>query len=104
MSHKFTETEWAAVGETVKYKGTKRAAFRKTGCKYGTPGYIFQQARTLALNPHRMCSEFVLLFNVEQKDLLLSLADKLGMIAKDPALQQEWNTELVRRFGPRSKS
>lgn len=95
----FTETEWDAVGETVKYKGTKRAAFRKTGCKYGTPGYIFQQAKTLALNPHRMPSEFVLLFNQEQHDLLLSLADKLGAIAKDPEARKHWNAELVRRFG-----
>ena len=100
----FTETEWAAVGEAVKFAGTKRASFRKTGCKWGTPGYIFQQARTLAFNPYRMPSEFVLLFDAEQHDLLMSLADKMRAIKADPASLQHWNTELLRRFGPRSES
>jgi hypothetical protein len=98
MSTTFTEQEWAAVGETVKFKGTKRAAFRKGACKFGTPGYIFQQARTLALNPYRMPSEFVLLLTAEQKDLLLSLSDKLSAIAKDPAARKAFDAELHRRF------
>ena len=100
----FTETEWAAVGETVKYAGTKRAAFRKTQCKWGTPGYIFQQAKTLAFNKYRMPSEFVMLFDSEQHELLMSLADKLLAIKGDAESQKHWNNELVRRFGPRSES
>jgi len=94
----FTEEEWEAIGEAVSYKGTKRVAWRKSGCPYGTPGYVFQQARIMALNPHRMPSQFITLFNGEQRELFWSLANKMGTIKGDRDLAAEFNVELKRRF------
>ena len=41
--------------------------------EFGTDAYIAGEAKTLALNPYRMPSEFVLLFNTEQQDFLFEM-------------------------------
>jgi hypothetical protein len=54
-------------GKTIKRYAKKRP--------FGTDAYIAYEAKTLALNPYRMPSEFVLLFNEGQQAFLFEMEE-----------------------------
>ena len=69
---KLTERQANAIAGLFYMKGQKihRYASKRP---YGTDAYIAGEAKTLALNPYRMPSEFVLLFNAEQQAFLFEM-------------------------------
>ena len=94
----FTAEEKQAVLEALVVKGKKGhkiVSWRKTGCRFRTPGYIAQQAKTLAYNRFRMPSEMVMLLSHEQQALLLSLAGKLVAMRKETELEKAVSDFLI---------
>ena len=85
----FTANELQAVLDALVVKGRrghKIVSWRKSNCKWGTPGYIAQQARVMATATYRMPSQTVCLFDREQYDLLMALSDKFSELRRDPEL------------------
>lgn len=68
-----TDRQLAAVRGLLVTRGPRKGQLKRTKAKFGTDAYIAGEARTLALNPYRMPSEFVLLFNREQQDFLFEM-------------------------------
>lgn len=92
----FSEDEMEALLQTRITRGKRKGKVRKTPCKFGTPGYIYKQALTLALNPYRMPSECVMLLDADQKDLLLRLSAKINYMVGHPAHYLEWSHYIGR--------
>lgn len=84
----FNERELAAIKSAVVSRGKRKGQWKKTGCPYGSDGYIVQQARTTVFNPFRMPSEFVLLFNDEQSEFFWGLVGKFDQIRNKPDVRK----------------
>lgn len=69
---KLSERQAQAIAGLFYMRGKKIHRYARKP-EYGTDAYIAGEAKTLALNPYRMPSEFVLLFNTEQQDFLFEM-------------------------------
>lgn len=78
-------------GEAKKYK-TKRP--------FGSDTYIAAEAHVLVFNPHRMPSEFVLLFNEEQQKFFFECEETFRVIkAGGAALAKQAMDEVKEELG-----
>ena len=88
----FTEREIAGIVNAMAKNGPPR--WVSASRAYGTDGYIFQQARTMALNPHRMPSQCIMLFDAEQKALFWSYTNKLEHLQANPNFREQVLLEI----------
>jgi hypothetical protein len=74
----------------------RKGVIRKYAKKrpFGSDAYIAGEAKTLALNPYRMPSEFVLLFNSEQHDFLFEMDEVWKRTAKEPEFRKQAEAEV----------
>lgn len=88
----FTDREMAGLINALAKNGPLRwvAASRA----YGTDGYIFQQAKVMAFNPHRMPSQMIMLFNEDQKNLFWAYVNKLEYLQQNPEFRERVLEEI----------
>jgi len=74
----------------------RKGVIRKYAKKrpFGSDAYIAGEAKTLALNPYRMPSEFIMLFNSEQTDFLWEMNKVWERTGHDAKFRKQAEAEV----------
>lgn len=94
----FTPMELEALGHAIVSRGKRKGRWLESDRPFGTPGYVCQQARTMAFNPHRMPSQAIMLFDAEQRSLFWSLTNKFEYLRDHPEFRTAVSVDIQRRF------
>ena len=74
-------------------KGKRKGQVRRTKPKYGTDAYIAHEAKVMALNPHRMPSQMIMLLDKDQMAFFWEMV-KVFEASRDKAVSESFTKQL----------